>query len=309
MQKINETLRKLSKSPDFQKRYEAQRNEVLSDPGIQEFLRRNGDSISRETVDKSMMKLHEYTSQSKACKSCSSLESCGNMIPGYEPVLVLNGSFIDVKYDRCPKKVLYDENKKNERLIESMFVPKEILKASFVQIEIDKERFMAIKMAKDFVEKYQPGERQKGLYFHGPFGTGKSYLLGAIAGELAKKQVSSLLIYAPELFREMKNSIGDNSIGDKLDAIKKVPVLMLDDLGAETMSAWIRDDILGPILQYRMVENLPTLFSSNYDLQDLQHHLAHSQRGGEEQLKAARILERIKYLADPVLVDGANRRI
>ncbi|CAM3753506.1 primosomal protein DnaI [Mesobacillus zeae] len=309
MQNINETLRKLANNPDFNKRYEAQKNEVLSDPWIQDFFKRNEGEISREMIDKSLMKLHEFSTQSKACRDCKSLDSCTNMIPGYEPILVLSGSYIDVSYDRCPKKVMYDESQKNERLIESMFVPKEILKASFADIEIEKGRFKAIKMAKEFVELYKPGERQKGLYLHGPFGTGKSFLLGAIAGELAKKHVGSLLIYAPELFREMKNSIGDHSVGDKLDAIKKAPVLMLDDIGAETMSGWIRDDILGPILQFRMMENLPTLFSSNFDLDGLEHHLAHSQRGGEEQLKAARILERIKYLAEPVKVEGKNRRV
>jgi primosomal protein DnaI len=36
--------------------------------------------------------------------------------------------------------------------------------------------------------------------------------------------------------------------------------------------------------------------------------LTYTQRGEEEKLKAARIMERIKYLAKPVLIDGRNRR-
>lgn len=84
---------------------------------------------------------------------------------------------------------------------------------------------------------------------------------------------------------------------------------MLDDLGAESMSSWTRDEVLGPILQYRMQENLPTFFTSNFDFQELEHHLTYSQRGEEEKMKARRIMERIKYLADSVPIDGPNRRI
>ncbi|KKK38318.1 primosomal protein DnaI [Mesobacillus campisalis] len=309
MQNINDTLKKLANNQNFQKRYENLRNEVLSDPSVQDFLRRHQGEINREIVDKSLMKLHEFINQSKGCDKCSSLSSCRNMLQGYEPELVFNGKYIDVKYDRCPRKVMHDEKLKNERLIGSLFVPKEILNASLGEVDLDdKGRFLAIKMAKEFVQNYSPEERQKGLYLHGPFGTGKSYLLGAIANELAKKQVSSMIVYVPELFREMKNSIGNNTVNEKLDAIKKTPVLMLDDMGAETMSSWARDEILGPILQFRMAENLPTFFTSNFDLGGLEHHLTHSQRGEEEQLKAARILERIKYLATPVKVEGKNRR-
>ncbi|MBM4762516.1 primosomal protein DnaI [Bacillus sp. B15-48] len=309
MEKINETLRKLTKNQNFQQRYEALRTEVLNDLHVQDFIQRHEGQITREIIDKSLMKMHEFINQSKGCADCSSLSSCKNMIQGYEPRLVFNGKFIDVTYDRCQKKVLHEEKQKSERLIGSLYVPKEILKASLGDIDLeDTGRFMAIKMAKDFVKNYTEGEKQKGIYFHGPFGTGKSYLLGAIANELAKKQIRSMIVYVPELFREMKNAIGDNSLNEKLDFIKKSPILMLDDIGAETMSSWARDEILGPILQFRMLENSPTLFTSNFDFAGLSHHLTYSQRGEEEQLKAARILERIKYLAIPVKVEGRNRR-
>jgi primosomal protein DnaI len=310
LQNINETLKKLANNQNFQERYETLKRQVMQDQHIKQFLDENADYITREMLDGSMSKLYEFSTQSKDCDKCESLAACKNMIKGYEPQLFIKGNYIDVKYDRCKKKVMYDEQQKNARLINSIYVPKEILKASFGDIELDDAgRFKAIKMAKDFVENYESGQKQKGLFLHGPFGTGKSYLLGAIANELAQKQVSSLIVYVPEFFREMKNAIGDHSVNDKLEAIKKSDVLMLDDIGAETMSSWARDEILGTILQFRMLENLPTFFTSNFDLSGLEHHLTHSQRGEEEQLKAARIMERIKYLAQPVKVEGKNRRV
>jgi primosomal protein DnaI len=137
---------------------------------------------------------------------------------------------------------------------------------------------------------------------------GKSYLLGAIANELAKKQIPTMIVYVPELLREMKSAIGDSTLNEKIEALKKEPILMLDDIGAEAVSSWTRDEVLGPILQFRMLEKLPTFFTSNFDFQGLEHHLTYSQRGEEEKMKARRIMERIRSLSDPVLVDGPNRR-
>jgi primosomal protein DnaI len=308
MEKINETLKRLASNQNFQKRYAEIRNQVLGNPDIKYFLAENREIINQEMIEKSITKLFEYMNQSKECNECISLEKCTNVIKGYHPKLVINRNSIDVEYVRCPRKIMDDEKRKNERLIKSLHVPKDILSATFEGLQQDTSRFEAIKRAVLFVKNYDRDHHQKGLYLYGKFGVGKSYLLGAIANELAKNQISSMIVYVPELFRELKNSIGDSSLNEKIEALKNEPILMLDDIGAEAVSSWTRDEILGPILQFRMLESLPTFFTSNFDLQGLEHHLAYSQRGEEEKLKAARILERIRYLCEPVQVDGPNRR-
>jgi primosomal protein DnaI len=201
-----------------------------------------------------------------------------------------------------------DEQKKNQKLIKSLYVPRDILEATFEQFEGDLGRLDAGDRAATFLMNYEAGLKPKGLYLYGKFGVGKSYLLGAIANELAKKQIPSMIVYVPELLREMKSAIGDSTLNEKLEALKKEPILMLDDIGAEAVSSWTRDEVLGPILQFRMLEKLPTFFTSNFDFQGLEHHLTYSQRGEEEKMKARRIMERIRSLSDPVLVDGPNRR-
>jgi primosomal protein DnaI len=308
MEKINETLKRLASNQSFQKRYAEIRNQVLNHPDIKDFLAKNREILNQEMIEKSITKLFEYMNQSKECNKCISLEKCTNVIKGYHPKLVIARNSIDVEYVRCPRKIIDDEKRKNERLIKSLHVPKDILSASFEDLQQDTSRFEAIKRAALFVKNYDRDHHQKGLYLYGKFGVGKSYLLGAIANELAKNQISSMIVYVPELFRELKNSIGDPSLNEKIEALKNEPILMLDDIGAEAVSSWTRDEILGPILQFRMLESLPTFFTSNFDLQGLEHHLAYSQRGEEEKLKAARILERIRYLCEPVEVDGPNRR-
>ncbi len=312
MERINETLKKLAaSSPSFQERYERQKRQVMQHPDIREFIRKHSDVLTSQMIERNLAKLYEYSNQCTECTECPSLESCKNIMPGYQPELVLVRGTIEIHYDRCPRKVMSDERRKSEKLIQSMYVPKEILKASFSEIDTEGDyagRFEAIDLATDFILNYHPDTMQKGLYLYGKFGVGKSYLLGAIANDLAKKKVPSMIVYFPELIRELKNSIGDSTLNEKIEKVKRVPVLMIDDIGAETMSSWARDEVLGTILQFRMLENLPTFFTSNFDFDGLEVHLTYSQRGEEEKMKARRLLERIRYLAHPVQVDGPNRR-
>lgn len=311
LEHMSRSFQNLTNRPGFKERFYGLRKQVTTHKDVQAFLQANRDIIDDNMIDRSLMKLHEFIDQSKNCEDCPSLSECKNLIQGYYPKLIIQGKSIDLQYDKCITKEKYDERKKHESLIKSMYIPKDILNAQFDTIDFEMNepsRLQAIKYAQDFVEQYNNGKNPKALYFYGPFGVGKTYILGAIANELATHRVASMLVYVPEFMRELKGSFQDNSIDDKLDAVKKIPVLMLDDLGAESMSSWMRDDILGTILQYRMLENLPTFFSSNFNFEQLQHHLAFSQRGEEEQVKAARIMERIKHMVIQIEIKGKNRR-
>ncbi len=92
-----------------------------------------------------------------------------------------------------------------------------------------------------------------------------------------------------------------------LDQVKKAEILILDDIGAEQMSPWVRDEVLQVILQHRMQEILPTFFTSNFNYEDLERHFATS-RNGDETWQAKRVMERIKFLAKEVRLEGENRR-
>lgn len=311
MQKINSALNKLANGDQFQKRYEALRNEVLENQQIHEFLHENSSTITSEMVDKSLVKLYEFSTQSQKCDKCPSLGGCINLMQGYYPKLVLAGGAIDLHYEECPQKEAADEKSRREKLIRSLYVPRDILTASitdFLRNDQSSERYAVVPKIAEFISGYIPGKKQKAFYISGKFGVGKTYLLGAIANQLAEKHISSLIVYFPDFLRELKGSIGDNTVNEKIEMVKQAPVLMLDDIGAESMTSWGRDEVLGSILQFRMLENLPTFFTSNFDFKELENHLTFTQRGEREEVKAARIMERIKYLAEPIELAGTNRR-
>jgi len=309
MEKINDALKKLTNNRGFKERYDEMKEEIMVHPDIQHFLSAHQEEITNKVVDASLMKLYEFISQTKDCKECPSLEQCINLMEGYEPELILQGNNIDLQYHRCKRKLVDDEKRKQQRLIQSLHVPKDMLEASFANFDLDTDgRMHAFEYVASFADRYVSGKKMKGIYIYGGFGVGKSYLLGALANQLAEKRIPSMLVYVPEFLREMKQSLADRSLDKKLDVVKKAPILMLDDIGAESMSSWARDEVLGAILQFRMHEHLPTFFSSNFNLDELKHHLTYSQRGEVEEMKAARMIERIKYLAMPIRIDGPNRR-
>ena len=115
-------------------------------------------------------------------------------------------------------------------------------------------------------------------------------------------------MHVPTLSSELKSAIGANSLEEKVEFLKTSPILMLDDIGAESNSAWFRDEILMIVLEYRMMQELPTFFSSNLTIEELQEHLSVSNRGDVELLKAKRLIERVRFLSKEIFLAGENRR-
>lgn len=295
----------------FKQRYEALKKEVLEDKQIHEFLYQHSSVITKEMIEKGLVKLYEFSTQSKTCENCQGLDKCSNLMQGYFPKLVIEGKGIELHYEECSKKIEVDEKRKREKLIRCLYVPKDIGTATiedFYMTDASESRIQAGEKTMNFLSEYMSDKKVKGLYIYGDFGVGKTYLLGAIANQLAEKQIPSLIVYFPDFLRELKGSIGDNTVNEKIEVVKTAPVLMLDDIGAESMTSWGRDEVLGPILQFRMLENLPTFFTSNFDFKGLKNHLTVSQKGDWEELKAGRIMERIQSLAEPIRLYGKNRR-
>ena len=208
------------------------------------------------------------------------------------------------------KKKLEKINNENKYLenVYSYNIPKQIKEAKMKEIITDdKNRFEVIKWLNNFIKTYDKNKKQKGLYLYGSFGSGKTYLISAMFNELAKKGVKSAVIFWPEYLVNLKGLFGSFEYQNNLNKLKKVPLLLIDDIGAESTTAWSRDEVLCPIIQYRMQEELPTFFTSNLDIKLLEQHLSVSKNGIEE-VKAKRIIERIKQLTEELELVTKNYR-
>lgn len=242
------------------------------------------------------------------CKGCKGLEECKNKMKGFMYTPSVDNNKLTFSYKACPYQEKKEHDLKYQENVLLFEVPKKVKEASLKDLyKNDKNRVQFMKYVKTFVDEFTDNKKTKGIYLHGSYGTGKTYLIAALFNELAKKNIKSAIIYVPEFLRVLKSSFGED-FEEKYDYIKRVPLLLLDDIGAEYLTAWARDEILGTILQYRMDEGLPTFFTSNLNLKQLQEHFSNSNQGKEE-IKGRRIIERIKYLANEFeLVGESNRK-
>ena len=263
--------------------------------------------IAEDTLKKYTSSLEDSFEEYKNCKNCPGLEECPNKVHGYKYSPEKDQNLIRFSYIACKKqeKKYHDDAYKEN--LELFCLPKEIKEASLKKLyKDDKARLPIIKYFKEFIDSYTNKEKAKGLYLTGSFGSGKTYMIAALFNEMAKKGVQSALIYYPEFLRSLKSSFQTN-YSEKFDYIKKVPLLLLDDIGAENCSAWSRDEVLGPILQYRMEQGLPTFFTSNLTMDELEQSLAITTSGADK-VKARRIVERIKQLTVTLELISKNRR-
>ena len=137
-----------------------------------------------------------------------------------------------------------------------------------------------------------------GLYFCGDVGTGKTHLAVAVMIELIKKRrVPGLFVTVPELLDNLRGAYNDpgRNLDEWMDAVKNADFLVLDDLGAEKATEWVRERIF-VLVNHRYREQLPTVFTSNIGPKDLAEQL------GER--TASRIIE----MCDWIALDGDDYR-
>ncbi|MHA8138405.1 primosomal protein DnaI [Lactobacillaceae bacterium Scapto_B20] len=284
--------------------YQQLMNDACSDPDVQAFIQKY--SISNDVIRHSASKIYEFVQQKKKTHRADD-----GLIPGYQPRLVFNGELIDVSYEPTLETQAKQRSSALKKRIRSIGMPKDAKRATFKKFDYDNNnyRLLVLQASMEFAERYgkETNRYHQAMYLFGPFGVGKTYALGATANELAKQNVSTTMVHFPSFAAEMKQSIQDHTLAGKLDSVKKAPVLMLDDVGADVMSRWVRDEIFALILEYRMQNELPTFFSSNLSMNEFEGMLADS--GNEtDRLRAKRIMQRVRYLAKEYRLNGENRR-
>lgn len=309
MGSIKEALKALI-PPRFSERQQEAIEQINTHPEIQRLRQAYPDRSGDLTSPRRYRDVSEHLAQCEACMACPGLTSCQNVQKGHRSVEEPNPNKQDelvFRLKKCELLKSYERQQGIGERIKSHFIPEHILNATFDDIEPDPPRMAAIAGAVKFCNEFVPGETVEGLYLYGSMGVGKSRFAGAIARELAKCEVDVLMVYVPDFIEEVKDAIGKKeSVANKLDALRTVPVLILDDIGAESMSGWVRDEVIGPILQRRM-ERLPTIYTSNLTIKDLSNHFANA-KGSYDEKKAARLIERIEPFVKMLPVGGRNRR-
>lgn len=260
--------------------------------------------LSEDILCKYTSKLENTVLELKNCKGCPGIDACKNKVNGCVDYPQVVSESLVFSLTPCKYKKVCDKYKSHVSFYET---PKFLRNARMSDIYLDdKSRTELLKYIKEFMKDYP---NKKGVYLHGSFGSGKSYILNAVLNELSRKGYKCVSIYYPTLLKKLKDSFSNKtgSYEQIYNELINSQVLLIDDIGAENNSPWARDEVLGGILQNRMDNGGITFFTSNFNLNELEVHLGETSVSSDK-IKARRIIERIKQLCVPLELVGENKR-
>lgn len=291
MQKVEFSSFELPKG--IQEQVKRRRREVLEDTEVKEFIKEH--RLDDQQIDRFMAKFFEF------CKLKD------DKVGKYKGILEHNDGQVQVRWevkdielakrldDGVVRSLKFDDSNKRLRGL------------TFSDLEDTKENGKYIRSFYGLVKEYRYKDGTNGIWLRGRYGIGKTYLLGAVANSFYRKGASVILTSVDSMLESIRESF-DYERGlskRKVAELKKVEVLILDDMGAERLTQWGYNDVLYPILNHRMNNNLLTFFTSNLSIDD---YLARVAQSLGSEIDAERLGERLRVLAREFTMEGENRR-
>lgn len=108
------------------------------------------------------------------------------------------------------------------------------------------------------------------------FGNGKTHLAAAIANYVSNQGEPVLFIMVPDLLDHLRATFNPNSglrLDKRFDEVKTSPLLVLDDLGTESATAWAREKLY-QLFNYRYNARLPTVITTATPVDEIDPRLA-----------------------------------
>jgi len=171
------------------------------------------------------------------------------------------------KVCECQKK------KRILHLAKASQITEEFQKLGFQNFELkDKPKIIcdAYKCAIDYLKNFESikNDRKNSIALLGRPGAGKTHLLTAICNNLILKGIAVQYMPWVETFNELRDDFG--LLNERIIQMQKVPVLYIDDLfKSRKKPTDFQIEQLYAIVNYRYLNNLPLLISSEIDMDSI----------------------------------------
>jgi DNA replication protein DnaC len=174
------------------------------------------------------------------------------------------------KYERY--KALEYKRRETERLLGKSGLGKRFAGRKFETFNVTAETQEAYDACVAFCDTFS--EDSKGIRLTGNYGCGKTHLTASIIHRLAEQGIGGVFVVVPELLRAIRKGYSSpNEDADKLVRLtEEAPLLVLDDLGAEKPSDWVREQLY-VIINRRYENMLPTIVTTNCTTAELVERL------------------------------------
>jgi DNA replication protein DnaC len=116
-----------------------------------------------------------------------------------------------------------------------------------------------LEAAREFAEKPRGW-----LVITGPYGCGKTHLAAAIANYRVDMGHLPIFVSVPDLLDHLRATFGPHSnvtLDHRFEEIRTAPLLILDDLGTQSITPWSREKVY-QLINYRYLAELPTVITT-----------------------------------------------
>lgn len=109
------------------------------------------------------------------------------------------------------------------------------------------------------------------LVFQGDYGSGKTHLAAAIANFRDKSGFDTMFVVVPDLLDHLRATFNPRSpvsYDKQFYAVRNASLLVLDDMGSQAMSEWVREKLF-QVLNHRYNAKLPTVITTVNKLEEI----------------------------------------
>lgn len=199
-----------------------------------------------KTIESKITKPKERFIKEYVCPGCNMTVTQKEM---EIPIGPRKGEMITANYGcKCADIKLAEEAKKQREQLRNdkmkqLFDYYSLLNGSLKVATLENYKPTSNELAKakqDITNYIQEFDGTKNLLLVGSYGTGKSHLSVAITKKLMERGKECLFLSLPKLLTKIKDTYNNKGVTEDelLEVIKRVDLLVLDDLGAEHNTDW-----------------------------------------------------------------------
>lgn len=162
------------------------------------------------------------------------------------------------------------------------------------------------------LKKYMEGKTKSyfNIWLWGSFGLGKTHIVKSFSNKISANNFKIAFIYIPDLKNLLYDMTGNNekniNLVNLVNKMKQCDLLVLDDLGSENLTPFMRDSVYLPVINFRNEKMKPIIVTSNYNLNGYNKFVIHS--NSNERIPSQRLIERLKENTKVINIKGRNRR-
>lgn len=207
--------------------------------------------------------------------------------------------------DEQEQKQYEEEMRKICRLKEASMMASKFRDADFSKYRLRDGNRKAYKTARKYADEFkqmvktgnpQTGEKNIGLVFYGPVGTGKSFTAACIANSLLEQSVSVVMTSFVKILQGIQHN--DNE-GAYINVLNACNLLIIDDLGAERNTDYALEKVYN-IIDSRVRTDKPMILTTNLSFDEMMRN---------PDIRYRRIYDRIFEHCIPIEVSGKSFRI